>query len=172
MPQFKVVSEYTPSGDQPQAIEKLAEGAGAAAMRQQTLLGVTGSGKTFTMAKVIAKVQPPHAGAGPQQDAGGPALRASSARSSRTTPWSTLSPTTTTTSPRRTSPAPIPTLKRTAAINDEIERLRHCGHGGALRAAGCHRCGVGVLHLRLWATPSTTRNMVISLRQGKEYAAG
>ena len=58
MPRFKVVSEYTPSGDQPQAIEKLAEGL-EAGLRQQVLLGVTGSGKTYTMAKVIEKVQRP-----------------------------------------------------------------------------------------------------------------
>ena len=47
MPKFKVVSEYTPSGDQPQAIEKLAAGL-EAGLRQQVLLGVTGSGKTYT----------------------------------------------------------------------------------------------------------------------------
>ena len=58
MPKFKVVSEYTPSGDQPQAIEKLAAGL-EAGLRQQVLLGVTGSGKTYTMAKVIEKVQRP-----------------------------------------------------------------------------------------------------------------
>src|SRR5574344_316473 len=58
MPRFKVVSEYTPSGDQPQAIEKLAEGL-ESGLRQQVLLGVTGSGKTYTMAKVIEKVQRP-----------------------------------------------------------------------------------------------------------------
>ena len=58
MPKFKVVSEYTPSGDQPQAIEKLAEGL-ESGLRQQVLLGVTGSGKTYTMAKVIEKVQRP-----------------------------------------------------------------------------------------------------------------
>ena len=52
MPRFKVVSEYTPSGDQPQAIEKLAEGL-ENGLRQQVLLGVTGSGKTYTMANVI-----------------------------------------------------------------------------------------------------------------------
>lgn len=52
MPEFHVVSEYSPAGDQPQAIEKLAEGV-AAGLDEQTLLGVTGSGKTYTMAKVI-----------------------------------------------------------------------------------------------------------------------
>ena len=58
MPAFKVVSEYEPSGDQPQAIEKLAEGI-ENGLREQVLLGVTGSGKTYTMAKVIEKVQRP-----------------------------------------------------------------------------------------------------------------
>ena len=55
---FKVVSPYEPAGDQPQAIEKLAEGV-RRGLRYQTLLGVTGSGKTFTMAKTIEAVQKP-----------------------------------------------------------------------------------------------------------------
>ena len=58
MPSFEVVSEYTPSGDQPQAIEKLARGI-EDGLREQVLLGVTGSGKTYTMAKVIEAVQRP-----------------------------------------------------------------------------------------------------------------
>ena len=55
---FKVVSPYEPAGDQPQAIEKLATGV-KEGLRYQNLLGVTGSGKTFTMAKVIEAVQKP-----------------------------------------------------------------------------------------------------------------
>ena len=58
MPEFKVVSEYQPSGDQPKAIEALAEGI-ENGLKEQVLLGVTGSGKTFTMAKVIEAVQRP-----------------------------------------------------------------------------------------------------------------
>ena len=58
MPAFEVVSSYTPSGDQPQAIEKLARGI-EDGLREQVLLGVTGSGKTYTMAKVIEAVQRP-----------------------------------------------------------------------------------------------------------------
>ena len=58
MPKFEVVSEYTPSGDQPEAIEALASGI-EMGLDEQTLLGVTGSGKTFTMAKIIEKVQRP-----------------------------------------------------------------------------------------------------------------
>ena len=55
---FRVVSPYEPSGDQPQAIKKLAQGV-EDGLRYQTLLGVTGSGKTFTMAKTIETVQRP-----------------------------------------------------------------------------------------------------------------
>jgi len=55
---FKLVSNFQPKGDQPQAIESLSESVLEGA-QQQVLLGVTGSGKTFTMANVIAKVQKP-----------------------------------------------------------------------------------------------------------------
>ncbi len=58
MRKFHVVSEYQPSGDQPEAIEKLAQGF-ARGDKYQTLKGVTGSGKTFTMAKIIEAVQRP-----------------------------------------------------------------------------------------------------------------
>ena len=58
MPRFEVVSEYTPSGDQPEAIDALSSGI-EMGLDEQTLLGVTGSGKTFTMAKIIEKVQRP-----------------------------------------------------------------------------------------------------------------
>ncbi len=55
---FQLVSPYQPTGDQPQAIAKLVEGV-ERGDREQTLLGVTGSGKTFTMANVIAQVNRP-----------------------------------------------------------------------------------------------------------------
>ncbi|MHB1132321.1 MAG: excinuclease ABC subunit UvrB [Chloroflexota bacterium] len=58
MPPFRLVSEFKPTGDQPDAIEKLVSGLNGGA-KQQTLLGVTGSGKTFTMASVIGEVQRP-----------------------------------------------------------------------------------------------------------------
>ena len=58
MPRFEVVSEYKPAGDQPEAIAALAAGL-ENGLNEQTLLGVTGSGKTFTMAKVIEAVQRP-----------------------------------------------------------------------------------------------------------------
>ena len=55
---FKLVSNYKPSGDQPQAIDKLVKGI-EQGDDTQTLLGITGSGKTFTIANVIEKVQRP-----------------------------------------------------------------------------------------------------------------
>ena len=58
MPEFHVVSPFEASGDQPEAIEALAKGV-QLGFSDQTLLGVTGSGKTFTMAKVIEKIQKP-----------------------------------------------------------------------------------------------------------------
>ena len=58
MPNFEVVSEYTPAGDQPEAIAALAAGI-ENGLDEQALMGVTGSGKTFTMAKVIEAVQRP-----------------------------------------------------------------------------------------------------------------
>jgi len=58
MPEFKVVSNYKLMGDQPQAVETLANGI-LGGKKSQTLMGVTGSGKTFTMAKIIEKVQKP-----------------------------------------------------------------------------------------------------------------
>src|SRR5687768_2024520 len=55
---FEVVSKFQPAGDQPQAIDKLVSGF-QAGQNRQVLMGVTGSGKTFTAANVIAKLQRP-----------------------------------------------------------------------------------------------------------------
>ncbi len=58
MDRFRLVSEFAPSGDQPQAVDKLVNGLNSG-KKEQILLGVTGSGKTFTMANVIARVNKP-----------------------------------------------------------------------------------------------------------------
>lgn len=58
MDRFKLVSEYKPTGDQPEAIQKLVDSINAG-NREQTMLGVTGSGKTFTMANIIERVNRP-----------------------------------------------------------------------------------------------------------------
>jgi len=58
MPEFQLVSDFQMTGDQPQAVDKLVDGL-RQGFQKQTLLGVTGSGKTFTMANIVAKVQKP-----------------------------------------------------------------------------------------------------------------
>ena len=58
MAKFKLISKYQPTGDQPQAIRQLTDGV-LSGVKEQTLLGVTGSGKTFTMANIIENVQKP-----------------------------------------------------------------------------------------------------------------
>src|SRR5688572_17274763 len=58
MPEFKVVSDFQPTGDQPAAIEELVRGLDDG-LKRQTMLGVTGSGKTFTMANIIERWQKP-----------------------------------------------------------------------------------------------------------------
>lgn len=55
---FKLISPFVPAGDQPDAIKALAEGIDSG-IREQILLGVTGSGKTFTMAGIVEQVQRP-----------------------------------------------------------------------------------------------------------------
>ncbi|MBN1933485.1 MAG: DEAD/DEAH box helicase family protein, partial [Anaerolineae bacterium] len=58
MPQFQLVSDFQPTGDQPQAIEQLVDGLNKG-FKHQTLLGATGTGKTFAIASVIEQVQKP-----------------------------------------------------------------------------------------------------------------
>ena len=58
MPDFKIVSDFKPTGDQPQAVDSLVRGVDQG-QRQQTLMGVTGSGKTFTMANIVERLQRP-----------------------------------------------------------------------------------------------------------------
>ena len=71
---FKIASEFAPMGDQPQAIETLAKGV-LEGKSHQTLMGVTGSGKTFTMANIIEQGSETDLGDQPQQDSGSPASR-------------------------------------------------------------------------------------------------
>jgi len=60
MDQFKLVAPYAPNGDQPQAIQELVDGINNG-VKEQTLLGATGTGKTFTIANVIQEVNKPTA---------------------------------------------------------------------------------------------------------------
>ena len=107
---FKLTAPYQPTGDQPQAIEQLVKGL-KAGDKEQTLLGVTGSGKTFTMANVIAQVNRPTlvlATTKPWR----PSCVRNSVPFSPKTPWNILSRTTIITSRKRISPRPIRILKR------------------------------------------------------------
>ena len=108
---FTLESKFKPAGDQPAAIAKLVEGL-ADGLHAQTLLGVTGSGKTFTIANVIETVQRPTLVMAPNKTLAAqlygefkeffPIMR-----------WNILSLTTITTSPRRMCHLPIFTSKKT-----------------------------------------------------------
>ena len=143
---FELVSPYKPTGDQPQAIEKLAAGV-LAGDKEQTLLGVTGSGKTFTMANVIAQVNRPTLVLAHNKTLAAQLCSEFQGVFPRTTRWNTLYPTTTTISPRPISPATDTYIEKDSAINDEIEKLRHSATVVPVRAAGCHHCGQRILHL-------------------------
>ena len=108
---FLLASEFDLTGDQPMPSTKLQAGL-EQGYKHQTLLGVTGSGKTFTMANVIARDHKPTLVISPNKTLAAQ-LTPSSATSSRRTRWSTSSPITTTTSRKPTSRARTPTSPRT-----------------------------------------------------------
>ncbi len=67
MSEFRIVSDFVPRGDQPEAIERLVEGVDKG-IKHQVLLGVTGSGKTYTMANVIERTGQDGPDSSPKQD--------------------------------------------------------------------------------------------------------
>jgi excinuclease ABC subunit B len=122
-PEFTIESEFAPSGDQPQAIEKLAEGV-VRGDDYQTLLGVTGTGKTFTIAHTIARVQKPTLVIAPNKS-----LAAQLANEFRE-----VFPTNAVEyfvsyydyyQPEAYVPQTDTYIEKDSSINDEIERLRH-----------------------------------------------
>ena len=121
---FQLVSNYRPTGDQPQAIQQLVEGLNTG-MKEQTLLGVTGSGKTFTMANVIAQVQPAHLGAGPQQDPGRPTVLASFREFFPNNAVEYFVSYYDYYQPEAYIPQTDTYIEKDSAINDEIDKLRH-----------------------------------------------
>jgi excinuclease ABC subunit B len=121
--QFKLSGEFAPAGDQPQAIEQLAEGV-LAGDRHQTLLGVTGTGKTFTIANTIAQVNKPTLVIAPNKSLG--AQLANEFRE--------IFPTNAVEyfvsyydyyQPEAYLPQTDTYIEKDSSINDEIERLRH-----------------------------------------------
>lgn len=111
---FKIHSNYKPTGDQPQAIDKLAKGIDGG-MKHQTLLGVTGSGKTFTMANLIERVQKPTLVIAHNKTLAYQ-LASEFREFFRTTPWNTSSATTITTSRKPTCRGRIPLSQKTPAL--------------------------------------------------------
>ena len=144
---FRVVAPYEPSGDQPQAIDKLAHGVDEG-LRYQTLLGVTGSGKTFTMAKTIEAVQKPTLVMAPNKTLA--AQLASELK--RVLPGQLggvlRSATTTTISPKPTSRRPTRSSRRTPPSTRKWRSCAMRPRSALLVAARLHRGGVGELHLR------------------------
>ena len=130
MPAFKVVSDFHPAGDQPQAIEKLAAGINRGD-RFQTLLGITGSGKSATMAWTIEQVQKPTIVIAPNK-----ALAAQLANEFRQ-----LFPENRVEyfvsyydyyQPEAYMPQTDTFIEKDATVNDEIDRLRHAATAGLL----------------------------------------
>ena len=165
MDRFKLVSPYAPTGDQPQAIDALVEGLNNG-FKEQTLLGVTGSGKTFTMANIIARVNRPTLVLAHNKT-----LAAQLCSEFReffpenaveyfVSYYDYYQP-----------EAYIPTtdtyIEKDSAINDEIDRLRH----SATSALSERRDVIIVASVSCIYTlgdPIDYRSMVISLRQGME----
>ena len=147
MSEFKVVSEYQPSGDQPEAIAMLAEGI-EKGYREQTLLGVTGSGKTSTMAKVIEKLQRPTLVLAHNK------ILAAQLCSE----FKEFFPENAVEyfvsyydyyQPEAYIPHTDTYIEKDSSINDEIERLRHSATS-ALFEAGCYSRCLCFLHIRPW----------------------
>ena len=166
MGKFKVVSEYTPSGDQPQAIDTLASGI-ENGLRDQVLLGVTGSGKTYTMAKVIEKVQRPTLVLAHNKTLAAQlceefrAFFPENAVEYFVSYYDYYQP-------EAYIPHTDTFIEKDAAINDEIERLRHSATAALFErrdviVVSSVSCIYGL------GDPIDYANMVISLRQGKEY---
>ena len=133
VPRLELVSEFAPAGDQPAAIDGARRRASTRGERYQTLLGITGSGKSFTIADVIESVAAARRSCWRPTRASPPSSPASSGSSSRRTGSSTSSPTTTTTSPRRTSRRPTRTSRRTRRST-----TRSTGCATRPRARSCH----------------------------------
>lgn len=162
---FKLHAPYKPTGDQPQAIEALSEGV-QKGYKEQTLLGVTGSGKTFTMANIIEKVQRPtlvlahNKTLAAQLCSEFKEFFPENAVEYFVSYYDYYQP-----------EAYIPTtdtyIEKDSAINDEIDKLRH----SATSALSERRDVIIVASVSCIYTlgdPIDYRNMVISLRQGMQ----
>ena len=166
MAQFEVVSQFKPSGDQPEAIDKLAWGV-EQGFEEQTLLGVTGSGKTYTMAKVIERIQRPtlvlahNKTLAAQLCSEFKEFFPNNAVEYFVSYYDYYQP-------EAYIPHTDTYIEKDSAINDEIERLRH----SATSALAERRDVIVVSSVSCiygLGDPIDYKEMVISLRQGMEY---
>ncbi len=166
MPKFEVVSEYSPSGDQPEAIEALSHGL-ELGLNEQTLLGVTGSGKTYTMAKVIERLQRPtlvlahNKTLAAQLCSEFKEFFPNNAVEYFVSYYDYYQP-------EAYIPHTDTFIEKDSAINDEIERLRHSATSALFErrdviVVSSVSCIYGL------GDPIDYANMVISLRPGMEY---
>ena len=165
MANFQVISDYQPSGDQPEAIDALARGV-ELGLDEQTLLGVTGSGKTFTMAKVIERVQRPtlvlahNKTLAAQLCAEFKEFFPNNAVEYFVSYYDYYQP-------EAYIPHTDTFIEKDSAINDEIERLRHSATSALFErrdviVVASVSCIYGL------GDPIDYANMVISLRTGQE----
>ncbi|MBQ4381846.1 MAG: excinuclease ABC subunit UvrB [Oscillospiraceae bacterium] len=166
MGEFKVISQFTPSGDQPEAIDKLSWGV-EQGFEEQTLLGVTGSGKTYTMAKVIERVQRPTLVLAHNKTLASQlceefrAFFPENAVEYFVSYYDYYQP-------EAYIPHTDTYIEKDSAINDEIERLRH----SATSALAERRDVIVVSSVSCiygLGDPIDYKEMVVSLRTGMEY---
>ena len=166
MSEFKVVSEFEATGDQPQAVAKIAESI-KAGNRAQTLMGVTGSGKTFTMAKIIEAVQKPtliishNKTLAAQLHGEMKEFFPNNAVEYFVSYYDYYQP-------EAYVPSTDTYIEKDADINDEIDKLRHSATAAQLErkdviVVASVSCIYGL------GSPSSYRNQLISLRPGMEY---
>ena len=166
MGEFKVISQFTPSGDQPEAIDKLSWGV-EQGFEEQTLLGVTGSGTTYTMAKVIERVQRPTLVLAHNKTLASQlceefrAFFPENAVEYFVSYYDYYQP-------EAYIPHTDTYIEKDSAINDEIERLRH----SATSALAERRDVIVVSSVSCiygLGDPIDYKEMVVSLRTGMEY---
>ncbi len=142
---FELVSDYTPKGDQPAAIEELVKGI-AAQERDQVLLGVTGSGKTFTMASVIERVQRPALILAPNKTLAAQlygefkSFFPNNAVEYFVSYYDYYQP-------EAYVPRSDTYIEKESSVNEQIDRMRHAATRALLGARRRHHRRVGLLHL-------------------------
>ena len=144
---FKLVTGLEPQGDQPHAIDQLCRRPRERRPVTRCCSGVTGSGKTFTMANVVARVNRPTLVIAPNKTLAAQLYARVQGALPRERGRATSSATTTTTSPRPTSRRRDMYIEKDAPINDEIDKLRHAATRRCSSGATCCRRD-RVVHLR------------------------